>query len=188
MTTRRYHPEAILLHLTWATEPPTSPDVRADVVRLAMSGFASRRDYWRLACLFYSADIDTLKGLFLALQGSPVGDDEDTCPVTYAKALKSVAPAFLDTEFVRLASVAEDVLDWDMSGEWEQYIRHAWLVLSDEVEYEAEQSALEYEERFSRRHDCSPPKGGWWKNSAYTKEEARDVAKHDMRRWREGNE
>ena len=188
MTAHRYHPEAILLHLTWTQEPPTSAVIRADVVRLAMSAFASHRAYYRLASLFYSADIDTLKELFLALQGSPIGDDEDICPIAYAKALKAVSPAWQDSEFVRLASVAGDLLDWDMAGEWEQYIRRAWLVLCDEIEYEAEQRALDYEDVFARRHDCTAPRGEWWKNSAYTAEEARNVAKHDMRRWRERNE
>ena len=175
---RRYHPQAILAHLTWSLEPPTDATVRADFVRLAMSRFAWTRGYDRLSSLFYSCSEDVLKGLFLALQGSPVGDDEDTCPVTYAKALKSVAPAWHDAQFVRLASVAGDVLDWDMPGEWEDYVRRAWLVLCDEVEYERERVACEIEDSFAPyiEHMYNSKHG-------YSRDEARAIALADERRW-----
>ena len=178
---RRHCPETILAHLTTALEPPTDAAVRADFVRLAMSTFASARGHYRLGSVFYSAPIDALKGLFLALQGSPAGDDEDTCPVTYRRALKTVAPAWRDAEFVRLASIAGDVLDWDMAGEWDAYVRPAWLVLCDEVEFERERSEDDAEGRaFAYRHHIAR----WYGQAGgYTRNEARDVALSDTRRW-----
>lgn len=179
---RRHCPETILAHLTTALEPPTDAAVRADFVRLAMSTFASARGHYRLGSVFYSAPIDALKGLFLALQGSPAGDDEDTCPVTYRRALKTVAPAWRDAEFVRLASIAGDVLDWSADGdEWERYVRPAWLVLCDEVEFERDAMLLEWEDCHARRHDISL--GCWWEYSAYTEDEAKQLSRADLRRW-----
>ena len=174
MTARRYRPESILIHLTWATEPPTSAEIRTDFVRLAMSRFAWTRGYHRLGSLFYSSDVDTLKGLFLALQGSPKGSNDDTCPITYRHALKSVGPAWHDTEFIRLAAIAGDVLDWDMAGEWDRYVRPAWLVLCDEVEYERE-LALEEADDMDWMY--------WWKNTGYSTEEAKLLGRADLRRW-----
>ena len=178
---RRHCPETILAHLTTALEPPTDAAVRADFVRLAMSTFASARGHYRLGSVFYSAPIDALKGLFLALQGSPAGDDEDTCPVTYRRALKDVAPAWRDAEFVRLAAIAGDVLDWDMAGEWDAYVRPAWLVLCDEVEFERDLRADEWEEVHAARHDVSLH--NWWEYSAYTEDEAKQLSRADLRRW-----
>lgn len=182
MTAHRQRPEAILAHLTWATEPPTDAEVRTDFVRLAMSRFAWTRGYSRLASLFYSAPIDVLKGLFLALQGSPVGDNEDTCPVIYAKALKNVSPAWQDSEFVRLASVAGDVLDWDMAGEWDAYVRTAWLVLCDEVEFESERLAEDAEDRAACYEDFVKRMRY---RIGYSRDEARVIALADQRRWRD---
>ena len=180
---RRHLPEAVLAHLTWATEPPVDIAVRADFVRLSISRFAWTRGYGRLASLFYSAPLDDVKGLFLALQGSPIGGDEDTCPVTYRRALKSVAPAWYDAEFIRLAAVAGDVLDWsEDQDEWDRYVRPAWLVLCDEVEFERERDADDAEERFAYRHHIAR----WYgQTRGYSRNEARNTAIMDARRWRE---
>ena len=142
-----------------------------------MSRFCFSRGYMRLASVFYSADIDALKSLFIALHGSPVGEDEDVCVVAYRKAFKEVACALGDETFVRLASVAEDVLDWSADEEeWERYVRSGWLVLADEIEFERERIEEELEGLDDWRY--------WWRNAGYTRDEARATAKTDMRRWK----
>lgn len=180
-------PDPVLLHLTWALTPPTDPDMRADIVRLAMSRFAQRRHYGRLACLFYSADIDALKSLLLALSDSPVGDGMMNLETSvYQRSLKEVSLAWLDETFVRLASVASDTLDWDEetfagpgSDAWTRYVLPAWLVLTDEIEFENEIRAGEIEELRS----CSDSQ--YWRDEhgAYSRNEARSLAESDRRLW-----
>jgi len=183
MTPSRYCPDPILEYLTWPTMPPFDADVRADVVRIALSRWAMSRHYARLACVFYSADVETLKGLLLALAEVSEDGAADLEAPHYRRALKEIAPTRGDATFARLASVAADVLDWDapehcgpMSDGWTRYVVPAWLVLCDEMEFEREE----------RAEACAE----WWgppsiDRGGYSRNEARAAGKADARRWRE---
>jgi hypothetical protein len=184
MTPSRYCPDPILEYLTWTPTAPLCPAVRADVARHALSRWASACGYGRLACVFYSADVDTLKALLLALADAPSNDaGPDVEPEHYRRAFKEIAPAWHDATFVRLATIAADVLDWDApehcgpsSDGWTRYVCPAWLVLCDEMEFEREE----------RAEACAE----WWgppsiDRGGYSRNEARAAGKADARRWRD---
>lgn len=178
-TTKRYCPDPILHSLTTsgALLPPTCPQIRMDVVRLTMSRFAQSRCFHRLASVFYSADEDALKGLLLVL-GSQIPEEFlDPDPAYYAKSYRDASAAFSDRTFLRLASVASDVLDWDGSGEWEKYVIPAWNVLCDEVEFERE------EREANVFHECEYYSVKRRNHQAYSKEEAQAQGIADARRW-----
>lgn len=86
----------------------------------------------------------------------------------YNRALKVASAVLHDEEFVRLAEIASDVLDWDL--DWETVAR-AWPVLCDELEYELENDRTE-----------DPLWGPYEHQSEYTENEARRVQRGD-RRW-----
>lgn len=195
---RRYMPDPVLLQLTWALTPPVPADMRADIVRLAMARFAHFRGQWRLSSLFYSMDIDALKALLLAFSDSPVGDNlADLETSVYRRSLKEAASLWRDATFVRLASVAADLLDWDAasyvgpdSDSWTRYVLPAWRVLTDEIEFENEVQEFGYEEsrlldeKMTYRdddRDC----GQYWRedHGAYSRNEAKRLAEHDRRKW-----
>lgn len=177
--TKRYCPDPVLLHLTAATvAPPIDPQVRMDVVRLAMAKFASVRGYWRMALVFYSADESALKGLLLALQDQNPGEMLDLDPVYYAKSLRDATPAWGDETFLRLASIAGDILDWGMNEEWEKYVVPAWDVLCDEVEFEQEERD---KDRFFEEEYYSVKRQN---HQGYSKHEARAQGIADARRWK----
>ena len=176
--TRRYAPDPILIHLTAATAgPPLCPEVRADIVRLAMAQFAYTRGYMRLACVFSLADEDVLKSLLLALQDQDPDSMLDLDPAYYAKSLRDASAAWRDETFIRLASVASDVLDWGGGGEWKTYVVPAWDVLCDEVEFEQEEREKDvfYEDEYY----CVQLR----KNQGYSKAEAQAQGLADARRW-----
>ena len=197
---RRYMPDPILLNLTWALTPPLPADSRADIVRLAMARFAHFRGQWRLSSLFYSMHIDALKGLLLAFSDSPVGDDlADLETLVYRRSLKEAAPLWRNPTFVRLASVAADLLDWDApahvgpaTDSWTRYVLPAWRVLTDELEYESEaqefgneewrflEEKLTYQERNDNR-DCSQYSRE--DHGAYSRNKAKRLAESDRRTW-----
>jgi len=150
-----------------------------DVVRLAMARFAATRNYWRMAMVFYSAEEEALKSLFLALRDQIPEEMLDIDPVYYAKSLRDASVARGDRTFLRLASVASDVLDWDSSGEWEKYVIPAWNVLCDEVQFEQEDreaNAFHPDEYYSVKRQ---------NNQGYSKHEAKAQGDADARRWRE---
>lgn len=182
MTTKRYYPEPVLLLLTMGDAgPPLCPQVRADVVRLAMARFASNRGYWRMAMVFYSSDEHSLKSLLLALQELREGEMVDLDPAYYAKSLRDASAAWGDQTFLRLASIAGDVIDWDSSDEWTIYVEPAWNTLCDEVQFEREE--LENNRFLVEEYYCVKRQN----NQGYSKHEAHAQGIADARRWRPGS-
>lgn len=132
----RYLPDPILLGLTAWNRPPLDADIRADFVRLALSKFAGRRRYDRLGLVVFSAGIDALKAILLVMTAWDSMEADG-----YERAAKTAAPAMNDPEFIRLAELCADVLQWetdDPKAEFETYAVRAWPVLCDEIEYEEE--------------------------------------------------
>lgn len=180
MTTTRYYPDPVLLLLTMGDAgPPLCPQVRADVVRLAMARFAANRGYWRMALVFYSSEEDALKSLLLALQELREENMMDLDPLYYAKALRDASAARNDQTFLRLAGIAGDVLDWDSSDEWKIYVEPAWNTLCDEVQFEREERDSDC--FFEEEYYCVKRKN----HQGYSKHEAQAQSVADARRWRE---
>jgi len=150
----RHQPDRFLPRLSRLTVAPTDAALRAEFVRHCMSLFCRRRGYKRLAGIFSSAPVEYcksgsyLKSLFLVITNEHYLDEGDhlkMLSVVYTEVGGSVED--ISPEFLRLANIASDVLQWDdrdvesIESEYVQYVQPAWLVLCDELEYETEESA-----------------------------------------------
>jgi hypothetical protein len=169
------HDPNILL-LAELIEPPRDAYVREDFARNALALYLDRAELTRLARVIRHCAIDRFKTILLALRGEYDGDYSDApFPVDIREALKLTC-TITDATILRIADLASDVLDWEgTADEFDRYIRRAWLVLTDEVQW------LEERHRFCdycKIYDCA-----CWDDVSYrrphTDAELREMARKD---------
>lgn len=133
-------PDPLLLGCTLLEDPPRDSAVRLDFVRLAMHAFCARRGFARLGRVFLRGSEDELQTLFNACKLVTGELDEATYNedgrYNRALALLASSGARYNAELLRLASIAEGVIDWGMTGEFEDYVVPNWRLLCEEVEFE----------------------------------------------------
>lgn len=148
-------PDLVLLDFLSQERAPADPDLRLDVVKLALARIASARGYGRLSRVFLHGGLDVVKALVLAAshvrEGAVSWLLQDNSK-DYERALKLLGvvversdgsggsisrTALADETLLRVIEVGGDVLDWD-SADDASYVAAAWPVLADEVEYERE--------------------------------------------------
>ena len=152
----RHVADPVLLDFLSQDTAPIDPSLRLGIVKLALSQIASWRGHDRLSIVFHYGDERVVKAIVLAASHVREGgvawllqDDEPD----YKCALKLLGTvvterqvneyqtfrcALEDSILLRIIETAGDVLDWDMAGEFETYVRNAWPVLADEYEWERE--------------------------------------------------
>lgn len=133
------------------------------MIRLALSFFAASRGYDRFAAVVRSVDSAHLGTLLLALtdgwcfHGWDLDSEFERDCRRWVKLVASSCsdhlvpgcapiPLLQDDTFVRLCEVAADVYTWEGGGdqsenfqiEFDEYVRPAWLVLGDELEWESD--------------------------------------------------
>jgi hypothetical protein len=154
---QRHVADPVLLDFLSQDQAPKEPGLRLGIVKLALSEIAFRRGHDRLAAVLRHGDEHVVKAIVLvashlrekSLDWLLIDDEPD-----YKRALKLLGtvvtepqvneyPTFRvaleDGTLLRVIEVAGDVLDWD-GGEPEflTYVKNAWPVLADEVEWEQE--------------------------------------------------
>jgi hypothetical protein len=152
----RHVADPVLLDFLSQEKPPTSPDLRLGIVKLALADIASRRGHDRLAGVLHHGDENVVKAIYLAASHVQEGavawllqDDEPD----YKRALKLLGTVvserpqvdefsrescvIFDKTMLRIIETAGDVLDWDSEDD-STYVTSAWPVLADEYEWERE--------------------------------------------------
>ena len=146
------------LALSSVIDAPLDTETRVEYIRVTLSILAMGRGYWRLASAIRYADTTRLGTILLGLADGwrfhgwdPMSDlERDTRSVMKLVACSEShhgRHVLEDETFLRICSLAGDVYSWDESpsgfaDEYEAFVRPAWLALTDEVEYELEESSV----------------------------------------------
>lgn len=170
-----------VLLLSALTEPPRDPLVRDDFVRQSLIRLCVRRGYDRIAAVLRACDDLRLRSIILVINNLDALDqwDESKRSGGYRDreikvVAKDIHPEKADPTFLRIVELASNVVSWENeeNGEYEfdEYIRPAWLVFTDEVEFELEGLDID-EDAF-----LMPPR-----RRPHTRKELLDMAKQDAR-------
>ena len=126
-----------VLHLSHLIEPPTDAGIRESFARAALMLFAERSSLTALRHAAERVTCNELKTLLLFLTYDLyLDDDEDVVPADKRWAARVALRQPTSEEFQRIAELASDILDWGGDeNEFDVWVRPAWLVLTDEVEF-----------------------------------------------------
>jgi hypothetical protein len=137
---RPAHLDPNVLHLSQLIEPPTDPSARERFARAALMIFAKRSSLRSIGSAVDHVSTDSMKTLLLFLiYENYLDDEEETVPDDKRWAARVGLRQTPSEEFLRIAQLAADILDWDGGeDEFQRWVRPAWLVLTDEVEFALE--------------------------------------------------
>jgi hypothetical protein len=190
------------LHLLTALpEPPADPRVRLDYVRAMLMHHACAT--LRMWHALKWADEDRLKSILLTFTVPECRDpNDDTLDRALRKhdraVLKLVTQEQADPQHAlrkHFWELAGDILSWQTgdaeseADEFQRYVRPAWWVFTDEIEYKTE--GLEHLEREGlTARDLRWRRGGrdelacWrWLNDGYSQDEANRLSRADARHF-----
>jgi len=127
-----------VLQMSTLIEPPAEASVRESFARAALMVFAERSSLHALRNAVERVTTDQMKTLLLFLSYDDYldGDDEEVVPADKRWAARVALRQSPTEEFVRIAQLAADIINWDGDeDEFTRWVRPAWLVLTDEVEF-----------------------------------------------------